>query len=219
MFMVLSSCNSNKSGIKAEQESTQKKIDSMQSKAEETVKKFASYPEDSLLQKLHEDSRKMVEPFNSLAYRELVKRRNVDPLKLRLSVNTSDYTSFLNLLATRTLAKEQYRQLPDSLKVSILTDALSKHKTFNAWGLPHLKLEDGSIALIELGEQAVNRLKPLLQDCRPALFWGDEEYYEYKKYKYRLCDYAMIFIKQIRKEQFIISEKPEERDKLIAELK
>jgi hypothetical protein len=219
MLIAAAGCKNHTPKVTAEQKAVEKGMDTIQSKAEETLKRYSSYPEDSLPELLHIDSRKMVEPFNSLAYKELLKRKTVDIQKLVQSVNTADYTSLLNLLAVRKLNEQAYKQIPDSQKLSILVDALSKSKTFNTWGFPHLRMEDASLAIIEIGEYAIPRLKPLLNDCRNALLWGDEEYYEYQKYKYRLCDFAMIFIKRINKEQFTIPESPEERDKMIARIK
>ena len=219
MIAPAAGCKNQVPKVTAEQKTIEKGMDTIQSKAEQTLKKYSSYQEDSLLEFLHIDSRKMVEPFNSLAYKELLKRKTVNMQKLVQSVNTADYTSLLNLLAVRKLNEQAYRQIPDSQKRSILVDALSKSKTFNTWGFPHLKMEDASLALIEIGEYAIPNLRPLLNDCRDALLWGDEEYYEYQKFKYRLCDFAMIFIKRINKEQFTIPESPEERDKIIAQMK
>jgi hypothetical protein len=215
----LGSCKSPADKLTKEQETVKNQVDSIQLRVEASNRAMSNTPEDSLLYRLHEDSKKGLEPFNSKAYRELVRRKNIDGGKLRASVNTSDQSSILNLLALRALAAEQYRQVADSQKISILTDALAKSKTFNMWGLPNLKMEAAAHALIECGEKAVPILITLLSDCRPAEIWGDEEYQIYKKFKFRACDYSLTLIKRIQEKEFVIPESVEERDRMIEVLK
>jgi hypothetical protein len=215
---VIVSCQS-PDGESPEIKAVQNRSDSIQKQVDATAQAMRALPQDSLLYRLHDDSRKGREPFNSTAYRELIKRKDVDLNKLRASINTSDRSSILNLLALRALGKEQYRQVSDTQKIAILTDALAKSRSFNLWGLPNQKMEAAAHALIEIGEPAAVALQPFLNDCRAAQVWGDEEYQVFKHFQFRLCDYAMVMIKRIREKEFTVPENPAERDKLIESLK
>jgi hypothetical protein len=87
--------------------------------------------------------------------------------------------------------------MPAENRAQILTDALRTSKYFNTWGLPNFKLEDASQALLEAGRSAVPDLKGMLSDTRPAPVFGSQEYMVYKRYNYRLCDYALFFLERI----------------------
>jgi hypothetical protein len=219
LTVAIYSCQSPADKLTPEQKSVQNQIDTIQLRAEAVARAIGTMTQDSLLLRLHEDSRSGREPFNSPAYRELIKRKDIDIDKLLNSVNTYDRGSILNLLALRTLNRQKYQQVADSQKIAILADALAQSKTFNMWGLPNLKMEAAAHAFIECGEKAVASLKPLLSDCRPATIWGDEEYQIYKQFRLRLCDYALTLIKRIREKEFNFPAAPEERDRLIQILK
>lgn len=172
-----------------------------------------------LAQELEQESRRGVEPFNSMPFRTLVGREPAAAQALRGLLVSPDRSSFLGLLAVRRMDSTQYRAVDQRFRIAVLIDALQGATYFNAWGLPHLSWEEAAQALIDEGQAAEPALRPLLEDCRPAPMWGSEEVLESQRYGYRLCDYAWALIVSARGEQLEVPEDPTERDRLIGELR
>ncbi len=161
------------------------------------------------------DSRRGVEPFNSVAYREAVARggRSVSSLSAALS---PDAASLLALLAIRKISQDDYRSIDSRLRADILIAALRNARYFNAWGLPHLFWEDAARAVIDEGTAIEPALRTLLSDRRAAPVWGSEGAAEARRYAYRVCDYAWALINAIRGSTVTIPVDPQARDALIA---
>jgi hypothetical protein len=85
---------------------------------------------------------------------------------------------------------------------------------FNTWGLPHIKWEEAAQAIIDEGSAAEKALVPLLTDKRDAPVWGGEDFAEYQRYRYRVCDYAWAMLNEIRGQKIPIPQDPAERDRL-----
>ncbi len=182
-------------------------------KTTEAQYKAMQMPE--LVKKLEEDSGKDVEPFNSLAFREASTRGAGVARELAAAVKSPNRSSFLALMALRKVSTDEFNKIDPKIRTAILVDALRTSKFFNTWGLPHLYWEDAAKALMEGGRNAVPLLMQLLRDTREAPVWGSEETFEYQKYKYRLCDYAMALILEIQNKKTEIPVKPEDRDRII----
>jgi hypothetical protein len=167
--------------------------------AAQTAQTYRAMDNATLLKKLAEQSARQKEPFNSLAYRELVGRKDVDSGSLVTLIDEKkNGDSLLPLLLLRKLDEKTYSQIPVELRANILTDALQQSKTFNTWGLPNFYLEDASKALLECGKSAYPALRRMLSDTRPAPVFGSKEHMVYERYKYRLCDYALFFLKRMQ---------------------
>jgi hypothetical protein len=70
--------------------------------------------------------------------------------------------------------------------------------------------------MIEAGRSAVPALKSMLGETRAAPPFGSEEYMLAQQRKYRLCHYALFFLKRIEGDaQFTLPAASEERDALI----
>lgn len=188
--------------------------------AAQTAQTYKAMDNAALLQKLSEQSARQKEPFNSLAYRELVTRKDVDSGSLVALINgKKNGDSLLPLLLLRKLDEKTYSQIPVEVRASVLTDALQRSKTFNSWGLPNFYLEDASKALLECGKSADPALRRMLSDTRPAPVFGGKEHMVYERYKYRLCDYALFFLKRIQGDaKFELPMPPSDRDSLIKAL-
>jgi hypothetical protein len=199
------------------QEDAKTKLESMQQAAAQTAQTYKAMDNDALLQKLTQQSAARREPFNSLAYRELTGRKDVNPETLASLVRSANNgNGLLPLLLLRKLNKEAYLDMPAELRAAVLTDALRTSKMFNTWGLPHLYLEDASEAMLETGSVAAPALKQLLSDTRPAPMFGGREFMEFQRYKYRLCDYALFFLEKIQGNTgFVMPVAPSDRDVLI----
>jgi hypothetical protein len=171
----------------------------------------------ALLTHLLEQSKALREPFNSLAYRELKTRTNIDLTALAaLMKENQNAAGLLPLLLLRKLDNKAYMDVSAETRAKVLTDALQASKNFNTWGLPDVYLEDASHAMIEAGPSAVPALRRMLGETRSAPLFGSKEYMLSKQYKYRLCDYALFFLKSIEGDaQFTLPTKSEERDALI----
>jgi hypothetical protein len=52
--------------------------------------------------------------------------------------------------------------------------------------------------MLEAGTSTVPALTRMLSETRPAPLFGSQEYMEYQRYQYRLCDYALFFLEKIK---------------------
>lgn len=213
-------CNNTNNSASQDQQSAQNKYEPLRKAAAQTTQAYKAMDNTTLMQKLVEQSKAKREPFNSLAYRELQGRKDINPEPLVTLVNQMhDSDALLPLLLIRHLNENVYLSIPVQERAAVLTDALQTSKTFNTWGLPHRYLEDASKAMIESGKSAVPSLKRMLSETRPAPVFGGQEYMEYERYKYRLCDYALFFLERIQgKTDFQMPLSPDDRDSLIKQL-
>src|SRR5512143_1271650 len=168
-----------------------------------------------LIEQLSSDSTRGVEPFNSMAFREIVSRGASAAAPLKTAISTPSSSSLLGLLALRRISPAEYKGLEPNLRSQILVDSLRTSKFFNTWGLPHVAWEEAGKALIEEGRGVESGLVGLLDDKRDARVWGSEGATEAAKYRYRVCDYAWALLNEIRGKPGPIPENPAERDKLI----
>jgi hypothetical protein len=189
----------------------------MQKSASDTAQTYKAMDNAALLTKLLEQGTASKEPFNSLAYRELETRTNVDPQALVAIVREhKNGDALLSLLLLRKLNGEAYRSVPVETRATVLTESLARSKTFNTWGLPHAFLEDASRAMLECGAIAAAALRRLLTETRPAPLFGGQESMEAKRYQYRLCDYALFFLERIEVDpKFVMPLAVADRDALI----
>ena len=201
------------------QQSAAAQLESVQKLVTQTTQPYHAMDNPTLLKKLTEQSEQKKEPFNSLAYRELVKRKDVSSDALVSVVKeTKSADGLLPLLLLRDLDNKGYQELPVELRVDVLTDALHTSKNFNTWGLPGFYVEAASKALIECGTSAIPALKRMLSDTRPAPVFGSKMHMEYLSRKYRLCDYALFLLERIQgNEKFAQPLSVAERDVLIQE--
>ncbi len=175
------------------------KLESLQLIVAQTAQTYKAMDNATLLKNLVEQSTAQKEPFNSLAYRELQGRTDVSADSLASLVrDIHNGNALLPLLLLRKLNNKAYLDLPADLRATVLTDALQNSKMFNTWGLPHAYLEDASRAMLESGKSAYPAIRRMLSDTRPAPVFGGQEVMEYKRYKYRLCDYALFFLEKMQ---------------------
>jgi hypothetical protein len=221
LFIWLAACNqqndNNDNGGQAQAQSTAaRQIDSIQKIIAQTAARFHSYKNDTLIRILQAESAKQKEPFNSLAYRELVTRKDVNTDTLAVIVRRStDRNALLPLLLLRSLNKRTYEGLSPELRAKVLTDALRTSRMYNTWGLIPFSLQDASVAMIECGNTAVPALRQMLGDTSAAPVFGSKEHMLYLRYKYRRCDYALFFIRRIDDNKFIFPTELDKRDSLI----
>src|ERR1700734_207430 len=191
--------NGRHEAVTAAQLQQKNQIAEQQRTAAQTAQTYKAMGNTELLKKLAEQSARKKEPFNSLAYRELKDRKDVSSDSiLALIHELKGGDALLPLLLLRHLDAKSYSQLPVESSAAILTSRLEQSATFNTWGLPHLYLEDASKALIESGPSAYPALKRMLSVTRAAPVYGSQEHMEYLRYKYRLCDYALFFLKTMQ---------------------
>src|SRR2546423_981912 len=213
-MVLLTACNKRSTPaqdkVHEEQESLNRKV----AAKEESYKKKSLA---ELISEMESVAQKGKEPFNSLAFREVLRRRE-GAEQIFQSIQSREQKEYFKLMALRQISPELFKRLGCEISCPVLTAALQKSVVFNAWGLPHLYWESSAKAIIECGPVAIPFLKPLLQDKRPAPVWGSEEALESEKYHYRVCDYAFALISEINNQKWTPSVRVEERDKAIAEL-
>jgi hypothetical protein len=194
----------------------EKEAQDLAAKREATDASLRAMSVPDLVTHMEQDAQAGREPFNSLAYREVTRNRKDQGAALMQAVRALTRPSYVTLLAMRSVDSTLYASLDPVLRRDVLLDQLSKSKSYNMWGMPHLYWENAARAVIELGEGAVPPLKGLLSDRSPAPVWGSEEYQEYQKYKYRRCDYALALILAIRGQDLtVLPVDPTERDRMI----
>jgi hypothetical protein len=193
-------------------------VEALDAKRQAREKELAAMDVPQLVEELQQESERGVEPFNSMPFDEIVTRGREAAPELFKLLEAPDRRSILGLLALRQIDKDLYGELDPAFRVEVLVDTLRTSQTFNIWGLPHLYWEDAARALIGEGRQALDALRPLLEDHRPAPMWGSEEVLESQAYSYRVSDYAWAISMSILGEEVRIPMSPEERDKLIGEM-
>jgi hypothetical protein len=115
-----------------------------------------------------------------------------------------DHESYHCLFALHRKARRAYAAIPPDKKASVLAAALT-HTQF--------------LATIELGSAALPVLRPILEDARPAPLFGSEEATLSSMHRYRRKDFACRAIARILGLPFRFSGDPEERDRMIEEIK
>ena len=134
-----------------------------------------------------------------------------------------DHTSYHVLFALRRQAPEAYKEIPNGTKAAILTAALGQINYLNDWG--YLLPPDGSHddeaarALLETGKDAIEPLKKLLDDRKPAPLFGSQAATLGTSYNYRRCDFAYRYLSLLLGRDPVFRATPEERDKEVAQLK
>lgn len=203
--------------LTADQNTAKTKLEAQMKTASQTAQTYHAMDNATLINHLVEQSKALKEPFNSLAYRELKTRTDVDSNALTALVKENQNAGgLLPLLLLRKLDNKAYTGVSAETRAKVLTDSLQASKNFNTWGVPGAYLEDASDAMIEAGRSAVPALKGMLGDTRQAPIFGSKERMVALQYKYRLCDYALFFLKRIEGDaQFTLPKTPDERDSLI----
>lgn len=203
--------------LTTDQNAAKTKLEAQMKTAAQTAQTYHAMDNPTLLNHLLEQSKAQKEPFNSLAYRELKTRTDVDSNAMAALVNSNQNAGgLLPLLLLRKLDNKTYLGLPAETRAKVLTDALQTSKNFNTWGVPGAYLEEASDAMIETGRSTVPALKAMLGETRPAPIFGSKEHMVALQYNYRLCDYALFFLRRIGGDaQFTLPKTPEERDAVI----
>jgi hypothetical protein len=199
--LLLFSCKGNgqHQSVSDEQNIAKNRMDSLHNIAMQTAKTYHEMNESELERKLLEQSKQKKEPFNSLAYRELITRKEVDPNPMIIMVrDNANADGMLPLLLLRKINYSAYLKLPMSQRIAVLTNALETSKYFNSWGIPPFYLQDASSAMLECDSTAFPSLRKILGDTRPAPVFGSQEYMLYQRYQYRVCDYALFFLRAMQ---------------------
>ena len=128
-------------------------------------------------------------------------------------------TALLALEALREADRKAYDSIPVAERTEIYVHSLESSHFYNTWGLPGYQLTPTSQALIALGDEAVSRLRPLLEYQRPAPLSGSQDATTSKMYANRVCDYAWVFIAEIKHKHYKYFQSPNERDRVIEALR
>lgn len=195
-----------------------KQLQTFQMERENYEKQLRSMDVKQLAAILASDSQKGREPFNSAAYREMITRGEGAAVELAPLLTHPDRSSLLGLIALRKLSAKQYKALNPEFRVSVLVGSLANSQFFNTWGVPNLYWEDAARAIVEEGNAAAEPLIRLLRDTRAAPVWGSEEAALNAQYHYRVCDYALALLNEIRNVKTPLPADIKSRDRLIEQV-
>jgi hypothetical protein len=174
--------------------------------------------QSNLAVQLREDTVRAVPPFGADSIK-IARGLGSEATSLLLQeVKARGNTAFLALEALREADPVAYNALSVRERAEVYVDALKSSLFYNAWGLPGYQLTPTAKALINLGDDAVWVLEPLLRDQRPAPLSGSQDATTSSMYKNRICDYAWVLISEIEHRPYIYSQDPTERDRAIAVL-
>src|SRR5215467_3382634 len=126
LCICFAGCKEEKTGpLTADQSAAKSRLEAQMKKAAKTTQTYHAMDNPTLLNHLVEQSKALREPFNSLAYRELKTRTNVDPNALTALVKENQNAGgLLPLLLLRKLNNKAYLDLPAATRAKVLTDAL-----------------------------------------------------------------------------------------------
>jgi len=167
---------------------------------------------------LQEDAANAVPPFGAESIKIARQLGSLATSFLLEQIWGGGNTGFLALEALREADLVAYNSLPARDRAEIYVYALQNNIFYNSWGVPGHQLTATAYALISLGEKAIDVLKPLLVDQRPAPLSGSKNATASAVYGNRLCDYCWVFISEIRHQPYIYARDPIERDHAIATL-
>jgi hypothetical protein len=192
-------------------------LQALETKRENYEKQIKGMDATQLAATLATDSQKGREPFNSTAYREMITRGDTGATTLKPLLTHEDRSSLLGLLALRQLSPAQYHSLSPGFRVNVLVGSLGDSKFFNTWGVPNFYWNDAAKAIVDEGNAAVEPLVRLLKDTRPAPVFGSEGAAVNAQFHFRVCDYALALLNEIRNQKAALPADVAARDKLIAE--
>lgn len=172
-----------------------------------------------LIAQLQEDAAQDVPPFGAESV-EVARRLGTEATSLLIQeIENRGATAFLALEALREANPDAYRAIAPHERADIYVDALKNNLFYNAWGLPVYQLTATARALIDLGKDAVEALKPLLSERREAPLSGSQDATTSTMYGNRVCDYAWVLISEIKRRPYVYSQNPVERDRDIEALR
>jgi hypothetical protein len=130
--------------------------------------------------------------------------------------------AILLLLALRREAPEAYASIPPAARAKVLAAAMRERAELNDFG--YIDEEGGydreaGQALLELGSDAVEALRPELDDRNPAQADGSEESTLIDAFDLRRADFAYRYMSRLLGREPAFDPDPAERDRHIAALR
>jgi len=113
-----------------------------------------------------------------------------------------------------------YEDIPTGTKAKVLVSGLRHAGVMNEWGYLDVGGCEGPAAeaLLELGQDAIPFLMPVLNDARPALLSGSEDATASQLWRIRRKDYAYRYICLLLHRKPIFQPDPSSRDRAIEDL-
>jgi hypothetical protein len=144
------------------------------------------------------------------------------PVALGYVKSHPDYTAYFLVLVLRTHYPQAYRELRKEMRAAVLCSALERAHGFNDWSVLHERDSLDKVSartLLDSGKVALQYLKPLLDNDKPALLYGSQAATLSIACKYRVKDFAYRYALLILGERPSFGADPATRDKAIAALK
>lgn len=168
-----------------------------------------------LTKQLLEEASEGVPPFGARSIDIARQLGSLAPSLLLQHINANGQTAFLALEVLREVDLDAYNAVPAGQRAGIYVSSLENSTYFNAWGVPGYQLTATADALMALGDEAVVRLRPLLNDRRIAPLEGSQEATTGAMHGNRVCDYAWALLCGIRRTPCEYSQSPDDRDRAI----
>lgn len=176
-------------------------------------------PVINLETQLQEDVARNIPPFGAESV-QIARELGSDATdQLLKHIEAKGKTALLALEAWREADPDRYATFSSQIKAQIYVNALQNNLFYNTWGVPGFQLTQTAYALIALGDEAISTLKPLLDDQKPALLSGSRDATTSTMYGNRVCDYAWVFISEIKKLSYQYLQHPTARDREIERLR
>ena len=118
-------------------------------------------------------------------------------------------------------ATDKYAQIDGLARAKVLSAGLENVTFLNDFGVLEPEesfFKSSSYALLELGEQVIPFLKPILKNDNSAPLFGSEESQISAMYEYRRKDYAAWLLSNILDQKWSFAPNPKRRDKFIEEI-
>lgn len=176
-----------------------------------------SLPE--LLVQLQQDAAQGMPAFGAESVRLARSLGNAATDLLLEQIHARGDTAFLALEALRVSDPPAYAAIPGVERAEIYAATLRTNIFYNTWGVPGYHLTETTRAFLDLKDDAIAQLLPLLADQRPAPLSGSQDATTSTMYQNRVCDYAWVFICEIRQLPYAYSRDPKEPDRSIEELR
>jgi len=176
----------------------------------------------NMIENLIADSKKGMSLMQSATLRQGQLTREEAMQAAAYSTSHPDHTAFHLLFALRRDYPDIYTRIPHSSRADVLCAALGHVSSLNDWGYlePEGSLDgEAATALVEIGQEALACLRPLLDDKRSAPLFGSELATLSTTYDYRRADFAYRYAALILGHEPSFDPDPQVRDNAIEQLK
>ncbi len=194
---------------------------SRETNEEETVMNTTPLQEEyqALIQQLEEESMALTPMLMSVHYPNVILKGEAIVPHLVTSIKDTTVRHYLSLMALAALNADALQQVPVITRLTIYKDAMEKGGIHNDYGLVGEYFDGIAKDMINIGEEAIPYITPLLEDTTSLKVWGSKTVMINDRLQNRTCDFAYCLILAILQQQVPYPETPAGRDEQIVKLK